>query len=122
MILDRNSSSNALARPDRPELLERRRAVDAGLVDTRGLQDVVCAAVRGDLALLLGCGGGVVGAVGFDDVVLDQWVARPAVERDVRVYVGGVPGSGVCDDALTAGVPAFSGYEVADVGPLDVVL
>jgi hypothetical protein len=122
MRLDINRAPNALLLADRPELLERRRAVDAGLVGARRLQDVVGAAVGGDAAFLLRGGGGVVRAVGLNDVVLDERVARPAVQRDVRVDVGGVPGTAVGHVADAAGVPAFAGDEVAYVGPLDVVL
>lgn len=81
--LDVDGAADALLLADGPELREGRRAVDGGLVDARGLEDVVVAAVRGDGALL-GCGRcRVVAAVGLDDVVLDERVASPAVERDV---------------------------------------
>ena len=122
MILDRNRTTNALALSHRPELLECSSSIDRRLVGSGSLQNVVCASVRGDGALLLSSRSGVVAAVGLDDVVLDQRVACPAVERDVGVDACSVPGTGVGDDALTAGVPAFAGDKVTDVGPLYVVL
>jgi hypothetical protein len=122
VIFDCNRSPNPLALPHAPELLERRRPINGRLVGARRLQDIIGAAVRGDGALLLSSRRRVVAAVRLDDVVLDEWVAGPSVEGDVAVDAAGVPGSGVGDDALTAGVPALSGDEVADVGPLDVVL
>jgi len=122
MRLDVNRAANALLLPDGPELLEGRRAVDTGLVSAGGLQDVVCTAVGGDGALFLSSRARVVGAVGLDNVVFNERVAGPAVERDVAVDVGGVPGAGVSHVAYTAGVPALASDKVADVGPLDVVL
>jgi hypothetical protein len=122
MRLDIDSSAHTLLLPNGPELLEGRRAVDAGLVGTGRLQDVVCAAVGGDGALFLRSRARVVRAIGFDDVVLNQRVACPAVERDIAVDVGGVPGARVGDIADTAGVPALAGDEVANVGPLYIVL
>jgi len=116
-----NRAANTLHLSDTPELLERLRAVDGRLVDPRCLVDVVCAAVRRDGTFLRGSRGWVVGAVGFDDVVLDERIACPAVERDVGVYVRGVPGTGVGYCATRAGVPAFAGDKVANVGPGYVV-
>ena len=85
--LDSNATTNALIPPHTPKLLESSRAIDGRLVGTRSLQDVVCAAVRLDGTLLLSSRRGVVGAIGLNDVVLDERVAGPAVERNVRVYV-----------------------------------
>jgi hypothetical protein len=120
--LDVDRATNTLLLPDGPELLEGRGAVDRRLVDTGGLEDVVGAAVGGDGSLLLSSRTRVVRAICLDNVVLDQRVAGPAVQRDVRVNVARVPGSGVGDVADTAGVPALASDEVADVGPLDIVL
>jgi len=75
---------------DRPELLEGLDAVDRRLVDTDGSDDVVLAAVAGDGTLLHSRGDGVVGAVGFDNVVLDQGVASPAIDGEVAVSAGQV--------------------------------
>jgi hypothetical protein len=105
VVLNRNRASNALARPHTPKLLECRRSIDGRLVRAGGLKDVVGTAVRGNGALLLSSRRGVVRAVGLNDVVLDERVACPAVEGDVRVYVSGVPGSGVVYNTVRAGVP-----------------
>lgn len=88
---DINGSTDTLLLPNRPELLEGRCSVNTGLVGAGGLEDIVGAAVDGDGTLLLSSRGGVVGAVGLDDVVLDQGVAGPAVQGDVRVDILGVP-------------------------------
>lgn len=122
MILDRNLPAHPLNLPHGPKLLKRRRPINTGLIGPCSLQNIIRPAVRSDGALLLGCRARVVGAIGFDDVVLDQGVAGPAVERNVGVDVLRGPGSCVVYYAVGAGVPAFSGDEVADVGPLDVVL
>jgi hypothetical protein len=50
--LDINAATDTLLLADGPELLEGRGAVDGGLVDARGLEDVVGAAVDGDGGLL----------------------------------------------------------------------
>ncbi len=66
--------------PDRQVLPEGRGALDGGLVDLLVLDDGVRAAVAGHRAHVLAR---VVGRadVVIDDVVLDQRVGRPAVER-----------------------------------------
>jgi hypothetical protein len=122
MRLDINCAAHTLLLPNAPKLLESRRAINARLVGARGLQDIVGAAVGGDGTLFLSSRSGVVGTVGLDNVVLDQGVARPAVERDVAVDGSGVPGARVGDVADAAGVPALAGDKVADVRPGDVVL
>jgi hypothetical protein len=122
VVLDSNRSTNALALPNRPELLERSGTIDRWLVGSGSLEDIVCAAVARDGALLLSSRRRVVRAICLHNVVLDQGVASPAIERNVGVLIGSVPSSRVGDDALTAGVPAFACDEVADVGPFDVVL
>jgi hypothetical protein len=114
--------TNTLLLPNGPELLEGGCSVDRRLVSACGLEDVVGAAVSGNGTLLLSSRTGVVRAIGFDNVVFDQGVAGPAVQRNVRVDVAGVPGARVGHVADTAGVPALAGDEVADVVPLNVVL
>ena len=73
---------------DGPELLEGLSTVDRGLVVASGLEDIVVGSIAVDGTLPLGSGRGVVGAVGLDDVVLDQGVASPAVHSEVAVSVG----------------------------------
>lgn len=55
----------------RPELLEGGRTLDRRLVVPGRLQDPVGAAVDIDGANILGGAAGIVGAEGFDNVVLD---------------------------------------------------
>ena len=121
MVSRGNRAPNPLPLPYAPKLLKRLRSINTRLVVPRRLVDVVSSAVAGDGAFLGRAGGRVVGAVGLDDVVFDERVACPAVQRDVRVYVGCVPGTAVGYGATRARVPAFSCDEVADVGPGYVV-
>lgn len=91
MVPRGNRAANPLHLPHAPELLEGLRAIDARLVHARRLVDVIRAAVTRHGALFRRPRAGVVRAVGLDDVVFDEGRARPAVERDVRVDVCGVP-------------------------------
>lgn len=68
---------------DGPVLLEGGGSLNAGLVGTSADVDVIGAAVRGHLALLLGIGRRVVGAKVLNDVVLYKRVLRPAVHSEV---------------------------------------
>lgn len=89
----------ALVCTDGPVLVEGLSAIDGGLVNTLGLRDLVRRAVGGHGALNGGLGRGVVGAEVLDDVVLNQRVASPAVNGEVRV-AGRTVGTGVCDGAM----------------------
>src|SRR5262249_42728053 len=103
--------------PYRQVLVEGRGALDGGLVDLLVLGDVVRAAVAGDLAHE---GTGPVGRAHpvLDDVVLDQRVGRPAVERHQAGPAGRVEAAGVADRAAgTARVPADAADPVADAAP-----
>lgn len=73
---------------DGPELLECLGAVDRGLVHARGLEDVVGGAVAGHRTFLGGGRGGIVGAVGLDDVVFNERTASPSINGEVAVSVG----------------------------------
>jgi hypothetical protein len=66
-----DGSGGALGLADGPVLLKGRGALDGGLVGAGAHVDVVGSSVAGDGSLLLGAAGGVVGAEGFDNVVLD---------------------------------------------------
>lgn len=104
--LDGNGATDTLGTADGPELLKGSSTVDGWLVVTGSLENVVCAAVRVDGALLLSSRRGVVGAVGLDNVVLDERVAGPAIQRNVRVYVLRVPGTAVGHGLGSTGVSA----------------
>lgn len=119
--LRRDIAADPLLGPDRPVLGKSGRADDRRLVDPLRLVDIICTSVALDGPLLRSPAGRVVRAVRLDDVVLDERVLGPAIERHVAVDVGRVPGA-VVDDVLgTAGVPALAGHEVADVAPRDLV-
>jgi hypothetical protein len=75
---------------------------------------------------------GVVVAIGLDDVVLNQGVLSPAIDRKVAVTTG-VEATAVADGSATVSfglltgsaavpgasrVPSFSADKVADIGPL----
>ncbi len=100
---DVDGAGRALVLADRPVLLEGRGTLDRGLVGAGRLVDVVDGAVRGDAAELGGARGGVVGAEVLDDVVLDQGVLGPAVDREVGVAVGAVA-TRVVDGAKEGGL------------------
>ena len=78
-----DGATDALGAADGPVLIEGRGAENRGLVDAAGLVDVVGAAVVVDGAEALRARRGVEGAVGLDDVVLDERVGGPAVEGEV---------------------------------------
>lgn len=87
VILNRNVTADALDLTDGPVLVKGGGALDRGLVDAAGAVDVVGAAVRLEGPELGGPRAGVVGAVGLDDVVLDEGVGGPTVEG--KVWRGG---------------------------------
>lgn len=92
-----NGTAGAVLVADGPVLLEGRGALDRGLVLAGGLEEGVGATVDLSSADGAGGGGGVVGAVGFDDVELDQRALGPAVKGEVPVAAGldvGVVGDG----------------------------
>jgi len=72
---------------DRPELLESLRAINRWFVVARGGEDVVVSTVTVHRPLPRGSGGGIVGTVGLDDIVLDERVQCPAIDRKVTVPV-----------------------------------
>lgn len=122
VVLGCDSAANTFSSPDAPELLEGRSSIDTWLVGACRLVDIIGAPVTLDRTLLASTRGRVVGAVALDDVILDERVACPAVERDIRVYARCVPGSGVVYDLGTSWVPALAGHEVSDVVPGYAVL
>lgn len=115
-------TTNPLLLPDTPELGERAGTLDGRLVVSGRLENVVGAAIGRDGTLLLCCRRGVVAAVRLDDVVLDEGVPGPTVQRDVAVDGSSIPGAGVGDGAACSGIPALSSDEVVDVVPADRVL
>ena len=114
-----DGAAGPLRLPDAPVLLEGLGALDRRGVHARRDVDVVGAAVAGDGALV--GAGRPVGAPVVDDVVLDERVRRPAVQRQVGV-AGRAEGAGVGHAAAGAGAPALAGDEVAGVLPRRAVV
>ena len=85
-------AARALGLADGPVLVERSCAVDRRLVGTDIQVDVVSATIRGDSTLVSSTSGGVVVTERLGNVVLDEWVRGPAVDRQVTVAVGLVVG------------------------------
>lgn len=80
MIRNSNRATRSLGVPDRDVLVERRRADDGRLVDARVLPDGVARAVTGDAAFDRAARGKAI--VVFHDVILDEGVGAPAVDRE----------------------------------------
>jgi hypothetical protein len=90
MVSGGNGSADALLTANRPVLLEGLGTLDGRRVGAGADVDVVVCAVASNLTLLLAAAGGVVRAERLDDVVLDQGVLGPAVQREVAVALGAV--------------------------------
>ena len=117
MILHRDVSAHVAVLPNGPELGERAGPLDGRLVHARGLVDVVGAPVRLHCALLLRLRRRVVRPVRLDDVVLNERVRRPPVERQVRVDVEVVPRAVVAHLARRARLPPLAADPIVDVAP-----
>lgn len=89
MVGSRNSPARSFTRPHRPILLERSSSGNTWLIGSCSLEDIISSPIRSDRALESGGGGGIVAAVRFNDVVLDQRICCPAVNGEVAVSVGG---------------------------------
>lgn len=87
VVLSSDGATNTAALADRPVLVEGRGALNGGSVFTSSLVDLVGAAIALDGAELGSAGGGIVVAVLVNDVVFDEGVLGPAIERDVAVAV-----------------------------------
>lgn len=99
MRLHINTAADSLTRPNRPILLKGLDPIDGSLVVTGRLVNIVCTAVGIDGSLVYSAVAGVIGTVGFYDVVFHERVAGPAVDGEVAVAGGGevaavVDGSG----------------------------
>ena len=99
VVGDGDGAAGALAVADGPELLEVGGALDRGRVVALADAHLVDAAVAGHGALVRGARRRVVRPKVLDNVVLDQRVARPAVDGQVAVAVGAV-GPAVVDGAV----------------------
>ena len=134
-----DGSTHTLLLANRPVLVKGPSTVDGWLVVAGGQRDIVSAAVTGDGSLPLSTRAWVVCAVRFDNVVLYQGVASPAIDSKVSVTLR-VEGSAVVDCStpncqclaivcsntwiLPAGsrVPSLSANKVSSVAPSHRVL
>lgn len=107
MVSSVNGTANALLRANAPVLGESLGAVDRRRIDAGARVDLVLAAVGLHGALVGQLAGGVVGAVGVEDVVFDERRTGPAVDAEVGVAVG-LEGAAVLDGSgrrvLSAGL------------------
>lgn len=103
---------------NRPKLIEGRATHNRWLIDPLSLIDIISSAVTLDSSTPLGPAAGVIRPIGLNDIVLDQRVLSPPIERQIRVLVGGVPGSVVGDGLRASRVPPLTADPVADVAPL----
>src|SRR5690606_12887385 len=119
--------AEALLRVAHAEVLVERAVVafDRGRVLAQAAAHVVGGAVALEAAVVdaAGAAGRVVGPVAFDDVVLDQRIAGPSVQRQVRVLaVVDAVVARVVDHARSTGIPALAAHPVVGVaGPLRAV-
>ena len=102
VILHVDTATDALLLTNRPVLVESPRAINGGLVDAGGHENIICAAVGSDGSLLLCCAGRVVRAVRLNNVVFHERVAGPAVNGQVAIALG-VEGTAVVDDTAYMG-------------------
>jgi len=116
--VDRSAGTLVLA--NRPVLLKGPSSIDGWLVGTGRLGDLVGRAVSGQGTLVRGLGRWVVSSEVLNDVVLDEWVASPAVDGKVGVAVG-VVGTRIGDGTGGSRVPSLSTDEVATTSPVDAV-
>ena len=121
VVLERDSTAGALVLTDAPVLVKRLGAVDRWRVVARAHVDVVRAAVRLEVALVLRLRARVECAERLEDVVLDERVGAPAVDGQVRVAARVVRAGEVDGPAVGAWVPTLATNEVANVAPLDAV-
>ena len=106
-----DGTRRTLVLADAPVLVEGSGTRNGGLVGANTLVDIVRGTVGGDGAHVLETAAGVVGAVGLEDVVLDEGVLAPAVDGEVRVTLRRV---GTLEVDLAGGTlgPALAGHEV----------
>jgi hypothetical protein len=111
-----NGTRRTLVLTDAPVLVEGSGTRDRGLVSANTLVDIVDRTISGNGAHVLKTAAGVVGAVGLEDVVLDEGVLAPAVDGEIRVALGRV-GALEVDVAGRALGPTLASDEVVAVLP-----
>jgi hypothetical protein len=88
MVLHSDGAANTLLGADRPVLVESLRAVDGRLVVAGRLVQVVGTSISVDSTSVLSSAGWVVRAVRLNNVVLNEWVASPAIDSKIAVTTG----------------------------------
>jgi hypothetical protein len=116
VVSSSDGTRRALVLANAPVLVEGSGTRDGGLVGADALVDIVNGAVGGDGAHVLETAAGVVGAVGLEDVVLDEGVLAPAVDGEVGVTLGRV-GTLEVDFAGSTLGPTLTGNEVVALLP-----
>jgi hypothetical protein len=94
-----NGSAGALVATDRPVLVESSSAGDGRLVDLGVGVDIVDGSITGNSSLVGHAVSGVVVAVVFQDIVLDEGAGGPAVNSEVSI-TGGAEGARKVDVAI----------------------
>ncbi|KAK2740089.1 hypothetical protein FQN55_009038 [Onygenales sp. PD_40] len=85
-----DGSTDTLLLANGPELLESLDSINEGLVGTGADEDAVCTALNGDGTLFSGTARWVIVAKVLNDIVLDERVSGPAIDRKIAVAVGTV--------------------------------
>jgi len=107
MVLHVDRSSSTLALTDRPVLLEGAGSIDRWLVNTGGDVDVVASAISRKATLVLSAAAWVVCSKVLDDIVLDKWVAGPAINGEVAISLW-AERTTVVDGPTVSWVPTLS--------------
>lgn len=118
MVSRSDIAANPLLRAHRPKLIEGRATHNRRLVNPLRLIDIISSAITLDSSALLGPAAGVIRPIALNDIVLDQRILGPPIERQIRVLVDAAPGAVVGDGLRTAGVPPLAPDPVADIAPL----
>lgn len=98
-----DGSANTVLLTDGPILVESSSALNGWGVDALSTVDVVCAAVGVDGSDVLGPSGGIIGTKVVADVVFDERVSGPSVQRKVRVP-SGIEAAAVRNDSVADAV------------------
>lgn len=99
VVREGDGAASPLALADAEVLVEGLSALDARGVGADDLVDVVSTTVASHGAQLRAGRTGVVGAVGLDDIVLNEGARGPAVESEQRVATS-VEAASVCNGAI----------------------
>jgi hypothetical protein len=99
MVAGGDVAANPLILTDAPVLVESRSSHNRRLVDSSTFIDGVHAAIGSKVALLVPHFVRSKFAIRIDDIILDQWIAGPAVQRQVSRSIC-VVGSRICDSPL----------------------